>query len=98
MHDWPEGSFCGASARLEPGESLVLYTDGVTEATNAQGELFGEDALLHAMAAVGAAPAAGGHAAAVTRRVVQAVRSFEAGAAQDDDITVVALNYQGLRS
>jgi sigma-B regulation protein RsbU (phosphoserine phosphatase) len=34
-------------ARLEPGDRLVLYTDGVTEARNAAGEFFDEEGLLH---------------------------------------------------
>ncbi|MBU0747480.1 MAG: PP2C family protein-serine/threonine phosphatase [Gammaproteobacteria bacterium] len=83
---------------LSPGETLLLYTDGVTEANNAEGTLFGETALLDAMEAVGADPVHKGHAGGVPQRVVQAVRTFEAGAAQADDITVVAITYQGVRS
>ena len=83
---------------LSPGETLLLYTDGVTEANNAEGELFGDAALLDAMVAVGADPVHRGHAGGVPQRVVQAVRAFEAGAAQADDITVVAITYQGARS
>lgn len=83
---------------LAAGDTLLLYTDGVTEANNAEGTLFGDDALLEAMVAVGADPVHKGHAGGVPQRVVQAVRAFEAGAAQADDITVVALTYQGARS
>ena len=83
---------------LSPGETLLLYTDGVTEANNAEGVLFGDQALLDAMVAVGADPVHKGHAGGVPQRVVQAVRNFEAGAAQADDITVVAITYQGARS
>ena len=83
---------------LSPGETLLLYTDGVTEANNAEGTLFGETALLEAMEAVGADPVHKGHAGGVPQRLVQAVRAFEAGAAQADDITVVAITYQGVRS
>lgn len=83
---------------LSPGETLLLYTDGVTEANNAEGTLFGDAALLEAMVAVGADPVHKGHAGGVPERVVQAVRAFEAGAAQADDITVVAITYQGPRS
>ncbi|MFY3383344.1 PP2C family protein-serine/threonine phosphatase [Paracidovorax sp. MALMAid1276] len=83
---------------LSPGETLLLYTDGVTEANNHDGTLFGEPALLAAMEAVAADPVHQGHAGGVPERVVHAVRAFEAGAAQADDITVVALTYQGTRS
>lgn len=83
---------------LSPGETLLLYTDGVTEANNAEGLLFGEQALLDAMVAVGNDPLHNGHAGGVPQRVVKAVRDFEAGAAQADDITVVAITYQGVPS
>lgn len=91
--DYTEGEIV-----LSPGETLLLYTDGVTEANNAEGKLFGDAALLEAMVAVGADPVHKGHAGGVPQRVVQAVRAFEAGAAQADDITVVAITYQGPRS
>ena len=77
--------------QLAVGETLVLYTDGVTEATNHAGALFGEPALIDALQA---APK-DIQARQIPAHLVQAVRSFEAGAAQADDITVVALTYRG---
>ncbi|MPM47414.1 hypothetical protein SDC9_94124 [bioreactor metagenome] len=77
--------------QLAPGETLVLYTDGVTEATNRDGALFGEPALLQALQTHGETL----HAAQIPAHLVQAVRTFEDGAAQADDITVVALTYRG---
>lgn len=38
-----------AEVQLAPGDTLVLYTDGITEATNADGEEFGESHLLDAL-------------------------------------------------
>ena len=81
-----------SEVQLAVGESLVLYTDGVTEATNNAGALFGEPALLDALHARTAELST----AQVPEHLVQAVRSFEAGAAQADDITVVALTYRGV--
>jgi sigma-B regulation protein RsbU (phosphoserine phosphatase) len=93
-----EQEYTEGEVTLTPGETLLLYTDGVTEANNAEGVLFGDQALLDAMVAVGNDPVYKGHARGVPQRVVQAVRAFEAGAAQADDITVVAITYQGPRS
>lgn len=93
-----EQTYTEGEVTLSPGETLLLYTDGVTEANNAEGVLFGDQALLDAMVEVGNDPVHKGHAGGVPQRVVQAVRTFEAGAAQADDITVVAITYQGPRS
>ncbi|QEA13150.1 PP2C family protein-serine/threonine phosphatase [Comamonas flocculans] len=71
------------------GDTLLLYTDGVTEAANAAGELFGEPRLVQAVSARSA------KARALPQDILQAVRDFESGAAQADDITVVAVRYLG---
>lgn len=73
-------AFRADQVRLAPGDGLLLYTDGVTEAQTADGQLFGEDALVQALQADGPSPVPG---------VVAAVRAFEAGAPQADDITCV---------
>lgn len=82
--------------QLMPGDSLLLYTDGVTEATNAHGALFGDPRLLQVVQAFKALPDRRGQARQLTEHIVAQVRSFEAGAAQADDITVVTLTYKGL--
>ena len=74
-----------AATDLGPGDTLVLYSDGVTEAGIDQGEEFGEDRLARVLREVAALPAA-----EVTRRVVEEVSRF-GGVARTDDITVVAL-------
>jgi phosphoserine phosphatase RsbU/P len=81
--------YAEGECRLQPGDTLLLYTDGVTEATNAQGGLFGE-AALDAVLRDADRPTADWPPA-----VLQAVRAFEAGAAQADDITCVAVRYRG---
>jgi len=72
--------------RLEPGEILLLYTDGVTEAENADGVLYGRERLK---AALGKSAAV--DARSVVTVVIDDVRAFVGGAEQADDITVLAL-------
>ncbi|MBS0333152.1 MAG: SpoIIE family protein phosphatase, partial [Proteobacteria bacterium] len=72
--------------RLEPGETLVCYTDGVTEAQDPAGGLFGR-----ARAAGVVAEAQGRPLAEVVDRLVAAVRAFEAGGEPSDDLTVLAV-------
>jgi sigma-B regulation protein RsbU (phosphoserine phosphatase) len=73
---------------LEPGETFVLYSDGVSEAMDATEDFYGEDRLLMALSA-----SAGTSAADTVETVVADVRAFVAGAKQSDDITVVAARY-----
>jgi serine phosphatase RsbU (regulator of sigma subunit) len=73
-----------AEVRLAPGDTLILYTDGITEAVNAAGEEFGESRLLNIL---------GGHsdltAGRLLQAVVAAVQQFSSGSEQQDDITAV---------
>jgi phosphoserine phosphatase RsbU/P len=82
----PGQEYASETLELGPGDSLVLYTDGVTEATDAGDVLFGEE-RLQACFADGAAPTA----AHVVDLVLKAVRAFAGGAPQSDDITILAL-------
>jgi serine phosphatase RsbU (regulator of sigma subunit) len=66
------------------GDLLALYTDGVTEATNAAGEEFGEERLMEELKRLRRQPAA-----AIIGGVQAAVAEFAAGAPQADDITLV---------
>jgi sigma-B regulation protein RsbU (phosphoserine phosphatase) len=75
---------------IQPGELLLAFTDGVTEAMNAQDEFFGSQRLedcLRAHAAASAQELVGG--------VQAAVGEFAGGAPQADDITILALRYRG---
>jgi serine phosphatase RsbU (regulator of sigma subunit) len=74
---------------LKPGEILVLVTDGVTEAQNEQGTLFGGKRLL----ADGALEA--GNATEIVDRIRDHVRNFEDGTEATDDLTVMAVRYLG---
>ena len=71
---------------LRPGQTIVLFTDGVSEALDPSEDLFGEERLL---AHLEAAP--GRDARETTVGIVEAVRRHAAGAKQSDDITVVSV-------
>jgi adenylate cyclase len=72
--------------RLAPGETLIAYTDGVTEARNPAGELFGRDGAILVLAAGQARPLSD-----LIDDLVAAVRGFEAGEDASDDLTVLGL-------
>jgi sigma-B regulation protein RsbU (phosphoserine phosphatase) len=79
--------------RLGPGDALVLYTDGVSEAQDGRGGFFGAERLASAVASLRGAPPA-----ALTAGVLAAVRAFAGDAPQSDDITILTLRYLGPRS
>ena len=74
-----------AEVRLAPGDTLVLYTDGITEARNADGEEFGESRLIDTLCSychLSVGP--------LLQAVVGAVQQFSAGEQQDDITMVIA--------
>lgn len=74
---------------LNPGDVLLLYTDGVTEAMNAREEMFGEDRLLElAVANRHLDPRR------LRDRIVQAVREFRGTAPLEDDLTLLIVKVQ----
>jgi sigma-B regulation protein RsbU (phosphoserine phosphatase) len=73
---------------LAPGEGMVLFSDGVTEAENAAGEFFGRDQLI---SAVGAVAGADVRPRAIVENIFSAVTRFADGAPQADDITALGL-------
>ena len=74
---------------LNPGDTLVLYTDGVTEAMNVDNHEFGENRLLGVLADSAANPAPKN----ITNNILFAVSKFTAGQEQSDDITILALRF-----
>jgi len=95
----PEGTFLGVfedstystmSTFLEPGDTLLLYTYGVTEAMDSQDEAFSEELLRGLIESLSGAPPE-----TMVREVVRSVQDFAGDAPQWDDITVLALRYKG---
>lgn len=76
--------------RLEPGDVLLLYTDGITEARDPAGELFGADRVQRFLAEHRQAPLQD-----LCEQLLATVREFAKGVARHDDQTVVALRYVG---
>ncbi len=78
--------------QLEPGDAIYLYTDGVTEATDLNNELYGEERLLDILKK---------NADADSRKLCEAVKSdvdaFVGKAPQFDDITMLSLIYNGVQ-
>lgn len=75
-----------AAVSLQPGDLLFLYTDGVTDARNVDGERFGDDRLLATLEA-----ARTGSADDVVAAVRDAVDDFQATVEPADDVTIVAV-------
>jgi serine phosphatase RsbU (regulator of sigma subunit) len=78
---------------VEPGDTVLLYTDGVTEARGEEREFFGEERLKSVAAA---AVAGGGRAQSVLESVLLSVAEFCGDAEQADDLTVVVVQRDGL--
>jgi sigma-B regulation protein RsbU (phosphoserine phosphatase) len=75
---------------MNDGDTLILYSDGVTEAFNPQDECYGADRLL-----ADAGLLSGESATAITAGLLQKVHGFAGGAPQSDDIAVLTLMAAG---
>jgi sigma-B regulation protein RsbU (phosphoserine phosphatase) len=75
--------------QLLPGDTLVLFSDGVTEAMDPDEQLFGDERLCHAIA--------GKENISLNdlqTEILNSVHTFTRGASQNDDITVLLVRYQ----
>jgi len=72
---------------LEPGDALLLYTDGLIEAANLKEELFGEERLARVLGYA----AATRDPKAILRHVCEAVEAFRAGVEQRDDVAMLCM-------
>ena len=75
---------------LSPGDEIYLYTDGVTEATNAENALYGEERLANLLNTMH-----GLSGEALCRAVKADIDAFAGDAPQSDDITMLYLKYNG---
>jgi serine phosphatase RsbU (regulator of sigma subunit)/pSer/pThr/pTyr-binding forkhead associated (FHA) protein len=86
---FPEARFDRGAARLQPGDTIVLYSDGVSEAQNDEGEEFAEAGIQHAVEA-----ALDGPPQAVLAALFAALRNFTSGSGDHDDMTAVVLRFR----
>ena len=71
---------------LKPGDTLVVITDGVTEAESGSGELFGEERLYNLLSTL-----RGRSAFEVKEAIVESVRNFSYPKGASDDLTILVL-------
>jgi sigma-B regulation protein RsbU (phosphoserine phosphatase) len=84
----PEATFETSRAKLEPGDTLVLFSDGVTEAADPDEQMYGVPRLCETL--VGEQD----HSLEqIQKKVVGSVESFARGASQADDITLLLVRY-----
>lgn len=81
-----EETYESSEVTLEPGDLLLLYTDGITEAFNPSEELYGDKRLLEAIMRLGETSPPN-----IIRGVLDDVAQFAAGREQADDITMLAI-------
>lgn len=79
-----------ATITMKPGETVVIYTDGVTEAFDGEENQFGEERLEQVLNG-----SAGESAEGMVGKVIDSVRAYSSGVEQSDDITCLALRYSG---
>jgi serine phosphatase RsbU (regulator of sigma subunit) len=83
---FPEAAFAEQRVSIRPGDVLALFSDGVTEAQNPEGEMWGEDRLVEILKEKRALPAA-----EIDEAIHESLRRFSTGAPQYDDATLVIL-------
>jgi phosphoserine phosphatase RsbU/P len=86
----PGIEYTSVELTLRPGDSVVYYTDGVSEAFNSNDEWYGNDRLL---ADIGLF--AGQSAGAISDGLLAKVRAFAGGAPQSDDIAILTFKVNG---
>jgi serine phosphatase RsbU (regulator of sigma subunit) len=83
---FPEACYQRGEVRLDPGDLLAMYTDGVTEAWSPEGDMFSEDRLVETLVRHRDQGATELH-----DRILAEVRTFQQGRPPDDDLTLVLL-------
>jgi serine phosphatase RsbU (regulator of sigma subunit) len=85
-----EAEYQSARVTLDPGDYLVIYTDGVSEAANPQNELFEEARLRKIMETY-----TGDTVEGLSDAIKEGMRAYTQGAPQSDDITILVVQYKG---
>ncbi len=85
----PDVAYATAEVEIQPGELLLFYTDGISEAMNPEGECFGIDRIRTFLGRTT------GTAQEVGEGLIQEVKQFAGRNAQSDDMCIVCLQRQG---
>ena len=83
-----DSTYENLESKLEAGDSLLLYTDGITEAEGPGGALFGDDNLLDTCLRAGT-----GCPEEMCKTILDAVSAHSGGCAQSDDITLLCVSF-----
>lgn len=86
----PDAHYTTVKVSLKPGEMIVTYTDGVTEAMNIEHKVFSDGRLLELVKS-----SVNDSAKDMVEHIDESVTSFSDGTAQSDDITILAVHYSG---
>ena len=87
----PNARFQTQALQLSPGDRVVLYSDGVTEAENMEGEMYRESGMLTTLDGCPTEMTMN----ELVSRLNHGVKDFAAGAEQSDDISILAARYLG---
>ena len=85
----PHTEYTSAVAQLQPGDTVVLFSDGVTEAMNPEDQEFGLARLQRVLSALGDVPLE-----KMQKSVLAAVEDFTRGTRQTDDLTLLLARYR----
>lgn len=83
---FPDTEYRQFALPLEPGDRLFVYTDGITEAFNPEGEMFGKDRLKNILDQNRSSPLSG-----LKSAVLRALHQYTRSGSSHDDITLIAL-------
>jgi sigma-B regulation protein RsbU (phosphoserine phosphatase) len=87
----PEAEYTAVGLKLEPGDTLVLFSDGVTEAMDPSEQLFGVPRLRECLTGQMQTPLE-----ELQQLVLQSVENFAKGASQADDLTLLLVRFRGV--
>src|SRR5215470_13220430 len=87
----PEAEFCSATLQLEPNDTLVLYSDGVTEAMDPDEQLYGVGRLRGVLAGKNEMPLD-----EIQKTVLESVENFARGERQADDLTMLLVRFRAV--
>ena len=85
-----DATFKVSTFKIDAGSTMLLYTDGATDARNTAGEIFGVDRLKRAVGS-----SLGRTATDLVHSTLKVVNKFAAGAPPEDDLTLLAIEYLG---